>query len=85
MIRLTLEELNIAYRECKLLAEKRQVDKIEVFLGRDPLTLHNLSKLYPIEDQYPLVLRIQFEFDYSIGIEGRWICTSEVDVIDIDE
>lgn len=84
MIKVTLEELNDAYAKVKTEAEKKQVSQIEVVISRDPLILQNLKRLYFYGEEFPIVVTLKFEFDYSIGVKGRWIVVSNIDVIDLD-
>lgn len=84
MLKLTLEELNNAYAEAKKLGESKQVSFVDIVISRDPLIRHNLINLYKGEENFPIASTIRFEFDTSIGIRGRWVCISEIDVVDID-
>lgn len=84
--KICLEELNEAYKICKLEAEKVNTSRYTVIMGRDPLIINNLfTKIYKISDEeIDLVLKLQFEFDYNLGRKGAWYCTTELNIIDLD-
>ncbi len=84
MTKVTIEELNNAYEEVKKIAETKQTSLIEIVVSRDPLIRHNLLRLYNEKEEFPIVTVLKFEFDYSIGISGRWICSTDIEVIDLD-
>lgn len=87
IFKVTLEELNQAYKEAKAIGESSQRDRVKAVVARDPLTIHNLKVLFQ-DETFPIVFSLEFIFDYNIGTKGRWILdteTNDVEVIDIDD
>lgn len=83
-IKLTVEELNEAYKQAKVDGEKINNEIVSTIVGRDPLTLRNINKLLNEDLDLPIILKLRFEFYPEIGRKGHWICISDIDVIDID-
>lgn len=84
--KLCLEELNTAYKLCKVEAEKVNREVYTVIMGRDPLLVNNtLIKAYKLQDdEIDIVLKLKFEFDYMLGRKGSWYCITDIEVIDLD-
>lgn len=85
-VKLCLDELNQAYKECNKEAESINADTYTVVMGRDPLLVNNtLIKAYKLsEEEIDIVLKLKFEFDYTVGRKGSWICITPIEVIDLD-
>jgi hypothetical protein len=84
-ILITVEELNDAYKIAKKEGEKINSSLVKVHLARDPITWRNINIIYnPDNKEIPIVLNLNFEFDYKLGGKGYWYCISEVEVIDLD-
>lgn len=84
-IKITLDELNEAYKLAKIEGEKVNKAVITVYLSRNPLVLRNILVQYNEDSaNFDIVLKLNFEFFYEVGRKGSWICISNVEVIDID-
>lgn len=83
VIKLCLEELNQAYRLCRIEAEKVNSPEYILIMGRDPLAMNNMNAMTGSE--LDIFLKLRFEFDYNLGRKGSWYCVSDVDVIDLED